>query len=110
MVRGGPVVGRPGNHRLPCFGFGGVKNIGDLVDVQVAVRREGVLIGNPRRFNGVIRETAAARQPLGRQGDSFEVGAVARFLVSDAASFMTRSIPPVDGGGVTTFNYGDASN
>lgn len=57
-----------------------------------------------------IREKAAARQPLGRQGMPSEVGAVALFLVSDAASFMTGSIVPVDGGCVTTFNYGDASN
>jgi NAD(P)-dependent dehydrogenase (short-subunit alcohol dehydrogenase family) len=57
-----------------------------------------------------IREKAAARQPLGRQGQPAEVGAVALFLVSDEASFMTGSIVPVDGGCVTTFNYGDASN
>jgi NAD(P)-dependent dehydrogenase (short-subunit alcohol dehydrogenase family) len=57
-----------------------------------------------------IRETAAARQPLGRQGSPAEVGALALFLVSDDASFMTGSIVPVDGGCVTTFNYGDASN
>jgi enoyl-[acyl-carrier-protein] reductase (NADH) len=35
---------------------------------------------------------------------------MALFLVSDAASFVTGSIVPVDGGCVTTFNYGDASN
>lgn len=62
------------------------------------------------RVASAIRETAAARQPLGRQGQPSEVGAVALFLVSDAASFMTGSIVPVDGGCVTTFNYGDASN
>jgi len=57
-----------------------------------------------------IRETAAARQPLGRQAQPAEVAAVALFLASDAASFMTGSIVPVDGGCTTTFNYGDASN
>jgi NAD(P)-dependent dehydrogenase (short-subunit alcohol dehydrogenase family) len=67
---------------------------------------------SPEEFQAAtaIREKAAARQPLGRQGMPAEVGAVALFLVSDAASFMTGSIVPVDGGCVTTFNYGDASN
>ncbi len=57
-----------------------------------------------------VREKAAGMQPLGRQGQPAEVGEVALFLVSDAASFMTGSIVPVDGGCVTTFNYGEASN
>jgi NAD(P)-dependent dehydrogenase (short-subunit alcohol dehydrogenase family) len=49
-------------------------------------------------------------QPLGRQAQPAEVAAVALFLASDAASFMTGSIVPVDGGCTTTFNYGEASN
>jgi NAD(P)-dependent dehydrogenase (short-subunit alcohol dehydrogenase family) len=57
-----------------------------------------------------IRERAAARQPLGRQAQPDEVAAVATFLATDAASFMTGSIVPVDGGCTTTFNYGEASN
>ena len=57
-----------------------------------------------------IRETAAAKQPLGRQGQPEEVAEVVLFLASDAASFMTGSIVTVDGGCVTTFNYGEASN
>jgi NAD(P)-dependent dehydrogenase (short-subunit alcohol dehydrogenase family) len=57
-----------------------------------------------------IRERAAAMQPLGRQGQPSEVGEVALFLASDASSFMTGSIVTVDGGCVTTFNYGEASN
>ncbi len=57
-----------------------------------------------------IREKAAGMQPLGRQGQPSEVGEVALFLASDAASFMTGSIVTVDGGCVTTFNYGEASN
>ncbi|MDN6300096.1 MAG: SDR family oxidoreductase, partial [Micrococcaceae bacterium] len=57
-----------------------------------------------------IRETAAGMQPLGRQAQPFEVASVASFLASDAASFMTGSIVPVDGGCTTTFNYGKASN
>jgi len=57
-----------------------------------------------------VREKAAGMQPLGRQAQPAEVAAVAVFLSTDAASFMTGSIVPVDGGCVTTFNYGEASN
>ena len=57
-----------------------------------------------------IRERAARMQPLGRQGQPAEVGEVALFLATDASSFMTGSIVTVDGGCVTTFNYGEASN
>jgi NAD(P)-dependent dehydrogenase (short-subunit alcohol dehydrogenase family) len=57
-----------------------------------------------------VREKAAAMQPLGRQGQPAEVGEVVLFLVSDNASFMTGAIVTVDGGCVTTFNYGTASN
>jgi NAD(P)-dependent dehydrogenase (short-subunit alcohol dehydrogenase family) len=56
------------------------------------------------------RERAAAMQPLGRQAQPVEVANVAVFLASDAASFMTGSVVTVDGGCVTTFNYGEASN
>ncbi len=56
------------------------------------------------------REKAAGMQPIGRQAQPIEVANVAAFLVSDDASFMTGSIVTVDGGCVTTFNYGEASN
>lgn len=67
---------------------------------------------NPEEFAAAnaVREKAAGMQPLGRQAQPAEIGAVALFLASDAASFMTGSIVPVDGGCVTTFNYGEASN
>jgi NAD(P)-dependent dehydrogenase (short-subunit alcohol dehydrogenase family) len=57
-----------------------------------------------------VRETAAAIQPLGRQGSPAEVAGVAVFLASQEASFITGAIFPVDGGCLTTFNYGAASN
>jgi NAD(P)-dependent dehydrogenase (short-subunit alcohol dehydrogenase family) len=56
------------------------------------------------------REKAAGMQPIGRQAQPIEVANVAAFLVSDDASVMTGSIVTVDGGCVTTFNYGEASN
>lgn len=52
------------------------------------------------------REAAAALQPLGRQGATEEIAAVVAFLLSDAASFMTGAIVPVDGGCTATFNRG----
>jgi NAD(P)-dependent dehydrogenase (short-subunit alcohol dehydrogenase family) len=45
-------------------------------------------------------------QPLGRQGETDEIAAVVAFLASDAASFMTGAIVPVDGGCTATFNRG----
>jgi NAD(P)-dependent dehydrogenase (short-subunit alcohol dehydrogenase family) len=67
---------------------------------------------SPEEFTAatVVRERAAAMQPLGRQGQPSEVAELALFLSSDASSFMTGSIVTVDGGCVTTFNYGEASN
>lgn len=52
------------------------------------------------------REAAAALQPLGRQGETAEIARVVAFLASDAASFMTGAIVPVDGGCTATFNRG----
>jgi NAD(P)-dependent dehydrogenase (short-subunit alcohol dehydrogenase family) len=58
----------------------------------------------------LVRETAAALQPLRRQGSPAEVAQAAVFLASDDASFITGAALPVDGGCLTTFNYGAASN
>src|SRR4051795_11623992 len=45
-----------------------------------------------------IQRQTIARIPLGRYGDPAEVGRVATFLLSPAASYVTGAIVPVDGG------------
>ncbi len=45
-----------------------------------------------------IRRRTLDRIPLGRYGDPLELGRVAAFLLSPAASYVTGAIVPVDGG------------
>ena len=74
-------------------------------------RRQAANPNDPVILAAIARRgKAAAMQPLGRQAQPVEVANVAVFLSSDGASFMTGSIVTVDGGCVTTFNYGEASN
>ncbi|MDP9357592.1 MAG: SDR family oxidoreductase [Chloroflexota bacterium] len=56
--------------------------------------------------NRTSRESAAALQPLGRQGSTSEIAAAVAYLVSDDASFVTGAILPVDGGCTSYFNLG----
>ena len=54
-------------------------------------RRAGVAVSD-------IQQQTIARIPLGRYGDPAEVGRVAAFLLSPAASYVSGAIVPVDGG------------
>jgi 3-oxoacyl-[acyl-carrier protein] reductase len=45
-----------------------------------------------------IERDTIARIPLGRYGDPIELGRVAAFLLSPAASYVTGAIVPIDGG------------
>jgi 3-oxoacyl-[acyl-carrier protein] reductase len=45
-----------------------------------------------------VRREAQGKIPLGRYGDTAEIGRVAAFLLSPAASYVTGAIVPVDGG------------
>ncbi len=53
----------------------------------------------PDRFPVSSREAYMAGTPLGRFADPGEIAAAVAFLASDAASFITGVILPVDGGG-----------
>ena len=45
-----------------------------------------------------IERQTIARIPLGRYGDPAELGRLAAFLLSPAASYVTGAIVPIDGG------------
>ncbi len=79
--------------------------------IDTGLRRRRATMSETELADAIARrEKAAKMQPLGRQAQPAEVANVAVFLCSDGASFMTGSIVTVDGGCVTTFNYGEASN
>jgi 3-oxoacyl-[acyl-carrier protein] reductase len=65
---------------------------GRIAQIDAAISRSrGVPIED-------VRRTTMDRIPLGRYGDPPELGRVAAFLLSPAASYVTGAIVPVDGG------------
>jgi NAD(P)-dependent dehydrogenase (short-subunit alcohol dehydrogenase family) len=57
---------------------------------------------SPTLERGGVRERLSAASSLGRMGQASEIGTVARFLLSDDASFLTGQAIAVDGGVTTT--------
>ena len=51
-----------------------------------------------QKANPAFAERLAAKTPLKRIGQAHEIGGVVRFLASDAASYITGAVLPVDGG------------
>jgi NAD(P)-dependent dehydrogenase (short-subunit alcohol dehydrogenase family) len=64
------------------------------------IRANAVALGSieTERFDEALRAALDAVHPLGRIGHGTEVGTVVAHLLSDAASFVTGAVIPVDGG------------
>jgi 3-oxoacyl-[acyl-carrier protein] reductase len=76
--------------------------INGLAPGRLATERIGQIDAARARTTGQpveeIERQMLARIPLGRYGDPLELGRVAAFLLSPAASYVTGAIVPVDGG------------
>ncbi|MDB5913230.1 MAG: short-chain dehydrogenase, partial [Ramlibacter sp.] len=55
-------------------------------------------IGGGRLDDAAVRDRLAARVPLGRIGQPQELGGLTLLLASDAGSYITGTVIPVDGG------------
>jgi NAD(P)-dependent dehydrogenase (short-subunit alcohol dehydrogenase family) len=58
----------------------------------------GIILTQMGRSSLETMPSMATKPPLGRAGEASEVAEVAAFLVSDAASYVSGAIIPVDGG------------
>ncbi|WP_417516946.1 SDR family NAD(P)-dependent oxidoreductase [Minwuia sp.] len=65
-----------------------------LMDTPLAIEGYHRASGTDR---GVLREQRAAQVPMGRMGTAWEAASAAVFLASDAASYVSGAILPVDG-------------
>jgi 3-oxoacyl-[acyl-carrier protein] reductase len=76
--------------------------INGLAPGRLATDRIAEIDGSRARTTGrpidEIERENISRIPLGRYGDPLELGRVAAFLLSPAASYVTGAIVPVDGG------------
>src|SRR5262245_20218525 len=76
--------------------------INGLAPGRLATDRIGEIDAARARTTGrpidEIERTNIERIPLGRYGDPLELGRVATFLLSPAASYVTGAIVPIDGG------------
>ena len=83
------------------FGPSGIR-INGVLPVRVAtdrVRELDALKGDPDE----VRARLSQQIPLRRYGEPEEFGRVAAFLLSPAASYITGSMIPVDGGAIRSF-------
>lgn len=110
IVNNASIAGLVGFAGLPayCASKGGVVQLTRVAALEYATRGIRVncicpgIIDTPmfrRAATGDdARAALAAMEPVGRVGTAEEVAALALFLASDDASFITGAIVPVDGG------------
>ena len=116
---GGHIINLSSNvtQRLPAlFGAYAVSKVGIEALTRILAKEEGVngirvnaiapgpintdMLGESLQTMGPERAQAFIRSvPLGRMGEPAEIAAVARFLVSPAASYLTGQTLYVNGGG-----------